>query len=97
MARTIEQHIADLLIEFGDGDDYRREQIVESFAEDATNEFMEDAGLSTDGAFAIIYSAMVKAIMKEINWDLVDKELEESHEDALAWFDALEDCYREQD
>lgn len=93
--RTIEEHIADLLIELGDGDDYRREQIVESFAEDATNEFMEDLGLKTDKAFAIIYPAIAKAIKAEIDWSAVDASMDESHQDALDWFSAMEESVNE--
>lgn len=93
--RTIEEHIADLLIELGDGDDYRREQIVESFAEDATNEFMEDLGLKTDRAYAIIYPSIVKAIKSEIDWGAVDASMDESHQDALDWFSSMEESINE--
>lgn len=89
MAMTLEQRIVGDLIEFGDGDEFRREQIVESFAENATNDFMEEVGLKSDASFAIIYPAVLKAVKQEIDWDEVDAELTESREDALAWFNNL--------
>lgn len=95
MSRSIEAQIADALIELGDGDDYRREQIVESFAENATNDFLEEIGLNSDEAFAIIYPAVTKAIMHTIDWGRVDKELTDTHEEAVEWFKAMEESLHE--
>lgn len=87
---TLEQRIADEIIEQGDGDEYRREQLVESYAESITNELMDDIGLKTDKSFAILLPAITKAIKKEIDWDAVDADLEERHQDALEWFSEME-------
>ena len=87
---TLEQRIADEIIEQGDGDEYRREQLVESYAESITNELMDDIGLKTDKSFAILLPAITKAIKKEIDWSAVDADLEERHQDALEWFSEME-------
>lgn len=83
---TLENRIADEIVEQGDGDEYRREQLVESYAENITNELMDDIGLKTDESFAILLPAITKAIKKEIDWDAVDKDLNERHQDAMDWF-----------
>lgn len=87
---TLENRIADEIVEQGDGDEYRREQLVESYAENITNELMQDIGLQTDESFAILLPAITKAIKKEIDWDKVDEDLEERHQNALDWFDSFE-------
>lgn len=87
---TLEQRIADVIIELGDGDEYRREQLVESYAEEITNDLMDDIGLKTDESFAKILPAITEAIKKEIDWGAVDNDLNERHRDAMDWFKDLE-------
>lgn len=86
---TLEQRIADEIVELGDGDERRREQIVECIAENFTNELMDELGLKTDESLALIMPQVVKAIEKEVDWDKVDADLEERRQDALDWFDSL--------
>lgn len=88
--KTLENIIADEIVELGDGDEYRRQQLVESIAENATNDLMDGLGLDSDESFAIIYPSVQKAITKEIDWAKVEEELEERRQSALEWFDSYE-------
>lgn len=85
---TLEEHIADVIIEMDVGENYRVKDVIESYAEQATNDIMDDLGLNEDSSFAIISTAIANAIEKEIDWAKVDTILEESWENAMAWFDA---------
>lgn len=90
MALTLEDKIVAELLELGDdGDEFRREQIVESFAENATNDFMDEIGLKTDESFGIIYKAVLKAINKELDWSEVDNQITQSRENVKEWFDSF--------
>lgn len=89
MSMTLENKIVAELLELGDGDEFRREQIVESFAENATNDFMDEIGLDTDASFAIIYKAVLEAINKELDWSEVDAEITQSREDVKEWFNSF--------
>lgn len=86
--KTLENKVVDDIIEFGCeiDDEIRREQILEGFAEEKTNEFMDEIGLKNDASFALIYPAVLESIKKEINWADVDEELKEIHEDTAEWF-----------
>lgn len=86
--KTLENKIVDAIIEFDDynGDEMRRQQILESFADEATEDFMKEIGLNDDASFAIIRSAVLKAIEKEIDWAKVDEELDEVHQNTAEWF-----------
>jgi len=88
--RTLENRIADEIIEFGDGDEYRRDQLVESYIENAVDAFLEDMDLDTDEAYAKIYPVVLEVARKKIDWDAVDADLEERHQDALDWFNDYE-------
>jgi uncharacterized protein YpuA (DUF1002 family) len=88
MALTLEDKIYAELLELGDGDEFRREQIVESFAENATNDFMDEIGLKTDESFALIYKAVLKSINKELDWSEVDSQINEARESLKDWFDS---------
>lgn len=83
---TLENHIVGELIEQGDGDEFRRDQIVQSYAENVTNEIMSDLGLMTEESFVRIYKAVLDSIRKEIDWNKVDDEMNEMHEDTASWF-----------
>ena len=85
---SLEEHIADVIIEMDVGEDYRVKDVIESYAEQATNDIMDDLGLNEESSFAIISTAIANAIEKEIDWAKVDTILEESWENAMAWFDA---------
>lgn len=85
---SLEEHIADVIIEMDVGENYRVKDVIESYAEQATNDIMDDLGLNEDSSFAIISTAIANAIEKEIDWAKVDTILEESWENAMAWFDA---------
>jgi uncharacterized protein YpuA (DUF1002 family) len=87
---TLEQRIADEIVEYGDGDEHRRQEYVESVAENFTNELMDELGLKTEESLAIILPSVVKAIEKEIDWGKVDEDLEERRKDALDWFDSFD-------
>lgn len=87
--KTLESKIVDLIIELDDynGDEMRRQQIIEGFADDATEDFMTDIlGMNDDASFAIIRPAVLKAIEKEIDWAKVDEELDEVHQNTAEWF-----------
>lgn len=86
--KTLENKIVDLIIEFDDynGDEMRRQQLIENFADEATEDFMSEIGLRTDASFAIIRPAVLKAIENEIDWSKVDEELDEIHKDTMEWF-----------
>lgn len=86
--KTLENKIVDLIIELDDynGDGIRRQQIIEGFADDATEDFMSELGLRTDASFAIIRPAVLKAIESEIDWSKVDEELDEVHQNTMEWF-----------
>lgn len=86
--KTLESKVVDEIIEYGCevDDELRREQIIEAFAEEKTNEFMDELGLKDDASFALIYPAVLESIKKEINWADVDAELKEVHEDTAEWF-----------
>lgn len=86
--KTLENKIVDAIIEFDDynGDEMRRQQILESFADEATEDFMKEIGLNDDASFAIIRPAVLKAIEKEIDWAKVDEELDEVHQNTAEWF-----------
>lgn len=86
--KTLENKIVDAIIEFDDynGDEMRRQQILESFADEATEDFMQEIGLNDDASFAIIRPAVLKAIEKEIDWAKVDEELDEVHQNTAEWF-----------
>ena len=88
MALTLDDKIYTELLELGDGDEFRREQIVESFAENATNDFMDEIGLKTDESFALIYKAVLKSINKELDWSEVDNQINEARESLKDWFDS---------
>lgn len=88
--KTLENMIADEIIEFGDGDEYRRDQLVESFVENMVDAFLDDLDLDSDEAYAKIYPVVLAQVRKEIDWDAVDADLEERHQDAIAWFEELE-------
>lgn len=85
---SLEEHIADVIIEMDVGEDYRVKDVIESYAEQATNDIMDDLGLNEDSSSAIISTAIANAIEKEIDWAKVDTILEESWGNAMAWFDA---------
>ncbi len=85
---SLEEHIADVIIEMDVGENYRVKDVIESYAEQATNDIMDDLGLNEESSFAIISTAIANAIEKEIDWAKVDTILEESWENAMAWFDA---------
>lgn len=87
---TLEQRIADEIIEIGDTDNYRPDSIVESYAENVANELMDDIGLNEDSSLAIIATAIANAIKNEIDWAKVDADLAERHQDAMDWFDAFD-------
>lgn len=87
---TLEQRIADEIIEICDTDNYRPDSIVESYAENVANELMDDIGLNEDSSLAIIATAIANAIKNEIDWTKVDADLEERHQDAMDWFDAFD-------
>lgn len=87
---TLEERIADEIIENGDSDNYRPDSIVESYAENVANELMDDIGLNEDSSLAIIATAIANAIKNEIDWSKVDEDLEERHQNALDWFDSFE-------
>lgn len=86
--KTLENKIVDSIIEFDDynGDEMRRQQLLESFADEATEDFMQEIGLNDDASFAIIRPAVLKAIEKEIDWAKVDEELDEVHQNTAEWF-----------
>lgn len=86
--KTLENKIVDAIIEFDDydGDEMRRQQLLESFADEATEDFMQEIGLNDDASFAIIRPAVLKAIEKEIDWAKVDEELDEVHQNTAEWF-----------
>lgn len=86
--KTLESKVVDLIIELDDynGDEMRRQQILESFADEATEDFMQEIGLNDDASFAIIRPAVLKAIEKEIDWAKVDEELDEVHQNTAEWF-----------
>lgn len=86
--KTLESKVVDEIIEYGCevDDELRREQILEAFAEEKTNEFMDELGLKDDASFALIYPAVLESIKKEINWADVDAELKEVHENTAEWF-----------
>lgn len=86
--KTLENKVVDEIIEYGCevDDELRREQIIEAFAEEKTNEFMDELGLKNDASFALIYPAVLGSIKKEIDWAKVDEELKEVHEDTAEWF-----------
>ena len=86
--KTLENKIVDLIIELDDynGDEMRRQQLLESFADEATEDFMSELGLKTDASFAIIRPAVLKAIESEIDWAKVDEELDEVHQNTMEWF-----------
>lgn len=86
--KTLENKIVDTIIEFDDynGDEMRRQQLLESFADEATEDFMQEIGLNDDASFAIIRPAVLKAIEKEIDWAKVDDELDEVHQNTAEWF-----------
>lgn len=86
--KTLENKIVDAIIEFDDynGDEMRRQQILGSFADEATEDFMQEIGLNDDASFAIIRPAVLKAIEKEIDWAKVDEELDEVHQNTAEWF-----------
>ncbi len=87
--KTLESRIVDAIIEFDDfnGDEMRRQELLESFADEATEEFMsETLGMNDDATFAIIRPAVLKAIEKGIDWSKVDAELDEIHKDTMEWF-----------
>lgn len=86
--KTLENKIVDAIIEFDDynGDEMRRQQLLENFADEATEDFMQEIGLITDASFAIIRPAVLKAIEKEIDWAKVDEEIDEMHKDTMEWF-----------
>lgn len=87
--KTLESKIVDLIIELDDynGDEMRRQQIIEGFADDATEDFMADIlGMNDDATFAIIRPAVLKAIESEIDWAKVDEELDEVHQNTAEWF-----------
>lgn len=86
--KTLENKIVDAIIEFDDynGDEMRRQQLIENFADEATEDFMSEIGLRTDASFAIIRPAVLKAIENEIDWSKVDEELDEIHKDTMEWF-----------
>lgn len=86
--KTLENKIVDAIIEFDDynGDEMRRQQILESFADEATEDFMQEIGLNDDASFAIIRPAVLKAIESEIDWAKVDEELDEVHQNTAEWF-----------
>lgn len=88
--KTLENRIADEIIEFGDGDEYRRDQLVESFTENMVDAFLEDFDLDDDESFAKIYPVVLEAVRRKINWDEVDADLEERHQDAMDWFADME-------
>ena len=90
--KTLENRIADEIIEFGDGDEYRREQLVESYVENMVDAFLEDTDLDDDEAFAEIYPVVLKVVKKKIDWDEVDADLNERHQDALDWFSDFENA-----
>lgn len=83
---TLENHIVGELIEQGDGDEFRRDQIVQSYAENVTNELMSDLGLMTEESFVRIYKAVLDSIRKEVDWNKVDNEMTEMSEDTASWF-----------
>lgn len=85
---TLEEHIADEIVEIGDSDNYRPDSIIESYAENVANELMDDIGLNEESSLAIISTAIANAIKNEIDWSKVDADLEERHQNALDWFDA---------
>ena len=87
---TLEQRIADEIIEIGESDNYRPDSIVESYAEDVANELMDDIGLNEESSLALISTAIANSIKKEIDWSKVDADLEERRQDALDWFDSLD-------
>lgn len=86
--KTLENKIVDLIIELDDynGDEMRRQQLLEGFADEATEDFMQEIGLNDDASFAIIRPAVLKAIEKEIDWAKVDEELDEVHQNTAEWF-----------
>lgn len=87
--KTLESKVVDLIIELDDynGDEMRRQQIIEGFADDATEDFMTDIlGMNDDASFAIIRPAVLKAIEQNIDWSKVDAELDEAHENTMEWF-----------
>lgn len=86
--KTLENKIVDSIIEFDDynGDEMRRQQLLESFADEATEDFMQEIGLNDDASFAIIRPAVLKAIEKEIDWEKVNEELDEVNQNTAEWF-----------
>lgn len=91
---TLEERIADEIIEIDDADNYRPDSIVESYAENVANELMDDIGLNEDSSLAIIATAIANAIKNEIDWSKVDTDLAERHQDAMDWFDSFESAIR---
>lgn len=83
---SLENHIVGELIEQGDGDEFRRDQIVQSYAENVTNEIMSDLGLMTEESFVRIYKAVLDSIRKEVDWNKVDDEMTKMNEDTASWF-----------
>lgn len=83
---TLENHIVGELIEQGDGDEYRRDEIVQSYAENVTNEMMSDLGLMTEESFVRIYKAVLDSIRKEVDWQKVDEEIAQMNSDTASWF-----------
>lgn len=87
---TLEERIADEIIEIGDTENYKADSVIESYAENVANELMDDIGLDEDSSLAIIATAIANAIKNEIDWSKVDADLEERHKDAMDWFSEME-------
>ena len=86
---TLEDKMVERIVELGDGDQRRREQLLEGLAEDYANEFMDEHGLKTEGTLGVLMTAIKDCMEREIDWEAVDAELEDRARDIDDYFSSF--------
>lgn len=83
---TLEDKMVERIVELGDGDQRRREQLLEGLAEEYANEFMDEHGLESEETLGTLKTAIMDCMEEEIDWEAVDAELEDRARDIDDYF-----------
>lgn len=86
---ALEDKMVERIVELGDGDQRRREQLLESLAEEYANEFMDEHGLESEETLGILKTAIMDCMEEEIDWEAVDAELEDRARDIDDYFSSF--------
>lgn len=86
---TLEDKMVERIVELGDGDQRRREQLLEGLAEEYANEFMDEHGLESEETLGTLKTAIMDCMEDEIDWEAVDAELEDRARDIDDYFSSF--------